>query len=1639
MTRKINLRHILKASILTFLFLILFFISSCRIHSGDVPGDVNDSMPNEPEHIHYWYCEDVPASCAKQGYTINRCDCGEEYIDSYLDPIPHTFIEWEDVEPTCTEEGYMIKICECGYTEKDSFTTPLGHYYYYYEEVIEPTCDKEGYTIITCVCGESYTENYTSVAHKGEVYEAKAPTCTEIGWDSYTVCDTCGHTDYFEIGPLGHDYSNCEYISPTCFEDGYAKGNCARCNEWLDSVVKTSGHTLSDLVNTDYFCGDLPISYIYCTACDDVIYNFGHNYKASAIKATCTQAGGTKYTCSKCGDSYSVTRDPIGHISGEWIVVTESTCVTEGEEICRCMVCDEIVESRAIELKSHTFASTILETKIRYTCQVCGEIKTIDKESYNNSLGGSASGGGGSTTNGSKDIYIITFETNGGTNIAPLTVVKSEIVDLPIPQKENCVFCGWYLDSDFALPFIAEDMKESLTLYACWAENSLISSQGSSIITGVDENYTFTIQSNTILNDSNLCDYLTVKDRSNNNISVYIKSTQNNIYVIASNYYIAGETYTAKVAGGVSFADCEGEEIWFKINAPEYYDIVYRDDVVLISEADIFGTFVENGRHYLVSQRDMMSNGDVVVIYGDGEFDIIYSFKVVSEKTVQNIRVYEITDADPNSIFERYSANIVTNIDVSNIELSETLEEEVIESLKRSPLYAQFDYASILYAEQSAGNSKIKYKGIEIKEFYSAAKDESIIINFKAVAEFVRVGANGKEYGGFEVVLYIKNTLKFPSEVEFRDVDDFTFILGVDNTLNIEIYATGDKGLIDEYPNFKSVFDMVRAQGLFEKGEYDGFTIDSKDEPGEKSISVGRVSLPFIGFRMYMDLSVGFKFEATGTVGAQLMVHSCSQIGIQSSPGQDIRIINSHNTDVTVGVFVLGKIEVYAYAKMEVGVYFAGVAKLYVEAEFGPKAKFGGIFTAYTAIGDKGLNGVCGGYIKIGAEGSVKLVFELSLDVMVDELKIFEAELLSWKKSWWIVDTGETDIPMYFSVQDDKQHITINDCSKNKIRLDDFIDNFVVLQDMEEGTFKTEEKECYYYLVGSDTKKTGKIIEEDGEYYLQVDDFINTKTFEIRVVFDNVTKTVVFDVTLYHSVYMASVNSSACITGDIHYVRCSRCRDYFCGTEYDDYKWISNLPTASESGHQMVELTAEVVCPAYGGKNITYYSCTACEKLFYDVKGYNPISNTDEIEKITGEHLFENKVCACGALKDPPVEYDVTFDANGGVCATTTKIVTYNQPYGTLPTPTRENTDTHEYKFLGWYNENGELVKESTVVGAIGDHTLIAEWQEKEIPYFTYQIYVGFVDNSLIGSTGGIAGSGKHRTDSAFVISERLFTIETATDGYTMKTISWSINNTNEWQTVEAVDGSTTIPANTFSKGDVIYIECAYEQNSCVASNSLITLADGTQVRVDSLNGSEMLLVWNMETGKFDYAPIMFVDSDPESKYEIIRLYFSDGTDVKVISEHGFWDYDLNKYVYLDESAADYIGHTFAKQNGDSLEKVTLVDVVIETELTTAWSPVTVGHLCYFVNGMLSMPGGVGGLFNIFEVDPETMTYDYEQIAKDIETYGLFTYEELNAICPLTEEMFEAAGGAYLKISIGKGNLTMEELINMINRYSKYI
>lgn len=234
-----------------------------------------------------------------------------------------------------------------------------------------------------------------------------------------------------------------------------------------------------------------------------------------------------------------------------------------------------------------------------------------------------------------------------------------------------------------------------------------------------------------------------------------------------------------------------------------------------------------------------------------------------------------------------------------------------------------------------------------------------------------------------------------------------------------------------------------------------------------------------------------------------------------------------------------------------------------------------------------------------------------------------------------------------------------------------------------------------------------------------------------------------------------------------------------------------------------------------------------------------------------------------------------------------------------------------------------------------------------------------------------------------------------------------------------------------------------WNKNSCVAQGTLITLADGTQKAVEELTGNEQLLVWNMLTETFDTAPILFIDFDSIRTFEIIKLNFSDGTIVKVIDEHAFWDFNLNQYVFVRSDAAKYIGHWFNKQTTDNdgniiYTKVQLTSVDIYSETTTAWSPVTYGHLCIYVNGMLSMPGATQGLINIFDVNPITMKYDELAMANDIAQYGLFTYEEFNELVPVSQEVFNAFNGQYLKVAIGKGITTIQQLTALVERYSAF-
>lgn len=239
-----------------------------------------------------------------------------------------------------------------------------------------------------------------------------------------------------------------------------------------------------------------------------------------------------------------------------------------------------------------------------------------------------------------------------------------------------------------------------------------------------------------------------------------------------------------------------------------------------------------------------------------------------------------------------------------------------------------------------------------------------------------------------------------------------------------------------------------------------------------------------------------------------------------------------------------------------------------------------------------------------------------------------------------------------------------------------------------------------------------------------------------------------------------------------------------------------------------------------------------------------------------------------------------------------------------------------------------------------------------------------------------------------------------------------------------------------FCSGTLTKLE-ASSGGGCVVPDTLITLADGNQKKVQELLPGEKLLVWNLETGAYDTASIVFVDGENPAKYDVVNLTFSDGKKVGVVYEHGFFNVSLGEYVYITPDNYDvYIGDTFIVEGTVSenvWKTVTLVSANVETKVTAAYSPVTFKHLCYYTNGVLSMPGGIRGLFNIFEVDTTKMMYDHQKKTKDLENYGELPFEAFEGKIP--EIAYEAFNGNYLGVAIEKGLITWDIINHYVARY----
>ena len=204
-------------------------------------------------------------------------------------------------------------------------------------------------------------------------HDAKAPTCTEIGWDEYDACqrEGCTYTTKVEIPALKHKLVHHDAKAPTCTEIGWEEyDTCSRCDYTTKVELLALKH---DLVHHDAkapTCTEIGWDeYDTCSRCDYTtkveIPAAGHDYTEKVVKPTCGKGGYTLHTCKKCHDSYKDHQTKtLLHWYGEWTSNGDGT----HSATCKRKDCKHVgkTECAIVEFKQAEATRTL--------CPVCGNV-----------------------------------------------------------------------------------------------------------------------------------------------------------------------------------------------------------------------------------------------------------------------------------------------------------------------------------------------------------------------------------------------------------------------------------------------------------------------------------------------------------------------------------------------------------------------------------------------------------------------------------------------------------------------------------------------------------------------------------------------------------------------------------------------------------------------------------------------------------------------------------------------------------------------------------------------------------------------------------------------------------------------------------------------------------------------------------------------------------------------------------------------------------------------------------------------------------------------------------------------------------------------------------------------------------------
>lgn len=337
-------------------------------------GEVDSSVHKSDEFVYvsngdgthtkkYKCCNAVaaePENCSGEAATV----CGEKSVcevchAEYGDPLAH---DW-DTEWTTTETQHWHKCKRTGCeAKKDEADHTVG---------TAATCTAKA---VCATCNAEYGEKDAN-KHDLENHAAKAPTCTEAGWDEYVTCKRtgCTYTTYQAKPALNHDYTVQDK------DENQHWNKCSRCNV-VDETSKTN-HSVTTWETTDTgragkcSCGAIVITAVENVPVEDItLYTVeslnGKDYAHTATYEYIVTVNGTAkevaFTLNGDAATFDKATNTFTGVKAGEITVTASYTIADG-----------VSESKTFKVIVERPEITV-ETPVKYFSAIDGKDSSAD-------------------------------------------------------------------------------------------------------------------------------------------------------------------------------------------------------------------------------------------------------------------------------------------------------------------------------------------------------------------------------------------------------------------------------------------------------------------------------------------------------------------------------------------------------------------------------------------------------------------------------------------------------------------------------------------------------------------------------------------------------------------------------------------------------------------------------------------------------------------------------------------------------------------------------------------------------------------------------------------------------------------------------------------------------------------------------------------------------------------------------------------------------------------------------------------------------------------------------------------------------------------------------------------------------------